>query len=110
MILRILLAAFIGMAFVEPRSSNDLIQWSDNYRLTWDDFQATPPKNATKAALTSSSIFMKFETEGSSLRYDISCNFDKKHSWGRVKNAHILAHEQGHFDIAEIYARKLNKA
>jgi predicted secreted Zn-dependent protease len=31
-------------------------------------------------------------------------------SWGRIKNDHILSHEQGHFDIAEIYARKLNKA
>jgi len=27
-----------------------------------------------------------------------------------VKNDHILSHEQGHFDISEIYARKLNKA
>ena len=27
-----------------------------------------------------------------------------------MKTDYILSHEQGHFDIAEIYARKLNKA
>ncbi|MGZ5190227.1 MAG: DUF922 domain-containing protein, partial [Flavisolibacter sp.] len=31
-------------------------------------------------------------------------------SWGLMKTDYILAHEQGHFDITEIYARKLNEA
>ena len=33
----------------------------------------------------------------------------KNKSWGLVKNEWILKHEQGHFDIAEIFARQLNK-
>jgi predicted secreted Zn-dependent protease len=31
-------------------------------------------------------------------------------SWGLMKTDYILAHEQGHFDITEIFARKLNEA
>lgn len=53
---------------------------------------------------------MKFSSDGESLHYEISCHFDQNSSWGRVKNDHILSHEQGHFDIAEIHARKLNQA
>ncbi len=37
----------------------------------------------------------------------MSCVFDKTSSWGKIKTDYILSHEQGHFDIAEIFARKL---
>jgi predicted secreted Zn-dependent protease len=30
-------------------------------------------------------------------------------SWGLLKTSYILAHEQGHFDITEIFARKLHR-
>jgi predicted secreted Zn-dependent protease len=33
----------------------------------------------------------------------------QKKSWGRIKNDYILAHEQKHFDLTEVFARKLNK-
>jgi predicted secreted Zn-dependent protease len=41
--------------------------------------------------------------------YTITCHFSKSKSWVLHKTDHILAHEQGHFDIAEVFARKLNK-
>ena len=41
--------------------------------------------------------------------YKITCTFSKTKSWGLHKTDYILMHEQGHFDIAEIFARKLNK-
>jgi predicted secreted Zn-dependent protease len=42
-------------------------------------------------------------------KYSITCVFDKNSSWGRIKTDYILAHEQAHFDIAELYARTLYK-
>jgi predicted secreted Zn-dependent protease len=30
-------------------------------------------------------------------------------SWTKVKTNHILAHEQGHFDISQLFTRKLYK-
>jgi hypothetical protein len=109
MIVKLFLTALLcTVNFVEQ--DNGFIQWSPTRKLNWLDFQASPPKNATNAALTSSSILMKFRSNGEELIYQISCNFEPVNSWGRVKNDLILSHEQGHFDIAEIHARKLNQA
>ncbi|MEJ7767283.1 MAG: DUF922 domain-containing protein [Chitinophagaceae bacterium] len=108
MLLGILLSALLFFPAIIQGDENT-IQWKAFPRLSWNDFKASPPPNATNAALTSSGILMKFSSNGESLTYQISCNFVKINSWGRVKNDHILSHEQGHFDIAEIFARKLNK-
>lgn len=85
-----------------------LIAWKADRKLTWSDFKARPVAGATNAALTSSNINFNFSYGTKGFTYSISCNFDKTKSWGRVKTAYILAHEQAHFDIAEIHARKLN--
>jgi len=89
---------------------NNLIHWNSGRKLSWKDFQAQPDKNSTNAALTNSSINIEFGYSSKGLKYNIKCRFDQNLSWGRIKNDYILAHEQGHFDIAEIHARKLNKA
>jgi len=86
------------------------IPWSAERRLTWSDFKSAPDENTSNAALTSSKITFKYSYDGDKgFTYAIGCLFEKNSSWGRVKTDYILAHEQGHFDIAEIYARKLNK-
>ena len=74
------------------------------------DFEAKALSNTDNAALTSSNINFQFGYGSSGFRYSITCRFDKSRSWVRVKTDHILLHEQGHFDIAEIHARKLKKA
>ncbi|MBS1933324.1 MAG: DUF922 domain-containing protein [Bacteroidetes bacterium] len=89
---------------------NPLIEWKEGSRLTWDDFKRRPDPNSPNAALTGSSIKFNFHYSDNNLQYHIQCLFDKSSSWGRVKTDYILSHEQGHFDITEIYARKLNKA
>ncbi|MFI5154084.1 MAG: DUF922 domain-containing protein [Chitinophagales bacterium] len=90
--------------------NDNLIDWSTSRRLTWSDFQAEPPKTPAAAALTSTTIKVDFGYFNETLTYHIHCRFDKSSSWGRVKNDYVLSHEQGHFDIAEIFARKLNEA
>jgi len=92
------------------QQDNSYIDWSPSNKLTWADFQAEPDKNSSVAALTSTNIKIDFGYANATLQYHIRCRFDKAKSWGRVKNDYILMHEQAHFDIAEIYARKLNKA
>jgi len=89
---------------------NSLIEWKEGSRLTWDDFKQKPDPGSTNAALTGSSIKFNFRYSDNNLEYHVQCLFDKNSSWGRVKTDYILSHEQGHFDITEIYARKLNKA
>src|SRR5688500_14674530 len=97
-------------SMVYTQSQNNLIERTPDWRLTWQDFKAQPDKNSTNAALTSSSINIEFGYNNTGLKYNIKCRFDQNLSWGRIKNDYILAHEQGHFDIAEIHARKLHKS
>lgn len=105
---RILLFALL---FTLPvRQTNHLIDWSSSRKLAWSDFLGTPDSNDENAALTCSNINFKFGYGSTGFTYSISCRFDKRQSWGRIKNDYVLAHEQGHFDIAEVYARKLSKA
>ncbi len=103
-----ILSLLFSMAYTQ--SQNNLIEWSADRRLTWQDFKAQPDKNSTNAALTSSSINIEFGYNNTGLKYNIKCRFDQNLSWGRIKNEYILSHEQGHFDIAEIHARKLHKS
>lgn len=90
-------------------TQSNLIEWTAERKLTWNDFKGQPDKSSTNAALTSSSINIEFGYNRSGLKYNIKCRFDQNLSWGRIKNEYILSHEQGHFDIAEIHARKLNQ-
>ncbi len=88
----------------------ELIDWSEKRKLTWTDFKGTPDPASPNAALTSSSINIDFEYDQQELKFYIRCRFNTVKSWGKVKTDYILAHEQGHFDIAELYARKMFKA
>lgn len=87
----------------------DYIKWQENRRLTWDDFRAEPLKIGNTAAMTTTHLGFSYNVSNGKVTYKIDCRFEKNKSWGLVKNDWILNHEQGHFDIAEIFARKLNK-
>jgi hypothetical protein len=88
----------------------NLVPWNTSRKLSWDDFKANPDPTSSNAALTSSTINIEFGYDNEGLTYSIRCSFDKNRSWVRIRNNDVLAHEQGHFDIAEVYARRLNKA
>jgi hypothetical protein len=109
-----LLIQILFIAFF-PLSSNPIhssfIDWSAAKKLTWNDFKAAPDKKSTNAAMTSTNIKFDFSYNSDrGFEYHITCQFDPYRSWGRIQTDYILSHEQGHFDIAEIYARKLYKA
>jgi hypothetical protein len=89
--------------------TGNLIPWNAARKLTWDDFKGNPDAHSSNAALTSSNINIEFGYNDKGFQYHIKCSFDKNRSWVRIRNNEVLAHEQGHFDIAEVYARKLNK-
>lgn len=84
------------------------IPWSEDRRLTWRDYEAEPNSNSDAAALTTTYLGIQYSFNRDGFSYTIECSFDRKSSWGRHKTAHILGHEQGHFDIAEYFARMLN--
>ena len=107
--------SFLVTAFVFPllllsKLEEDFIKWNENRKLTWDDFKAAPQQMGSTVAMTTTHLGFSYSIANGKVTYQIDCQFEKKKSWGLVKNDWILKHEQGHFDIAEIFARKLNKA
>ena len=103
-----LLPLLISLLFVV--SPNDhLIEWKPTARLSWEDFKGSPDYESENVALTNTSIQLEYGYDKTSLEFTVKCRFDKTKSWVKIKNDDVLNHEQLHFDIAELYARKLRR-
>ena len=96
----------------------DLILWRNNNSLQIKDFQAiqkdTIQTGNKKFLGAISAIYIEVITTQKS-RYTppklvVKNYFDKQQSWMLVKNAYVLQHEQIHFNISELYARKIRKS
>jgi Bacterial protein of unknown function (DUF922) len=113
--MKTLLAYFLFCCIVFPsvlqaQSSNeDLLEWSASRKLSWADYKARPDTESDAAASTTTYLSIEYNIQSRSFGYKIKSLFSRDRSWGRHKDAYILSHEQGHFDIAEIFARKLYK-
>lgn len=94
---------------VDPEGET-VIPWTAERKLMWDDFLCEPKKEGDAVASTSTSLGLSYKVRDGQLSFHISCNFSKEKSWGALKTEYILAHEQGHFDITEVHARKLYEA
>ncbi len=93
--------------------AEELIIWNENDQLTLSDFKGQPDYgNPHIVALTASGIMHHTECHDGILKYDVKAYFDKRESWVKeeAKTAHHLKHEQVHFDITELYARKVMEA
>lgn len=86
------------------------IPWNPTRRLAWEDFKSEPKKEGDAVASTSTSLGLSYQVREGKLTYRITCDFAKDKSWGSLKTDYILAHEQAHFDITEIHARRLYEA
>lgn len=92
------------------------IEWNKNRKLTWEDFKATvkPITNANEAALTYCGFSFQTNrvTSFKNARIFVKNTFYCDLSWVRpdqIGEKDLLEHEQGHFDLSEIYARNLRK-
>jgi len=91
------------------------IEWEYNERLDWSDFKGTPVPGSKFTANTNSGLSYSwgYTTRGgkTALSYQVISNFYPELSWvkGSRKPDDLLLHEQIHFDITEVHARKLRK-
>lgn len=86
-----------------------LIEWNEFYELQWNDFKGTPTPESIGDAGTVVHIKAKPFLVKKQVKYDVYAFFDKGKSWYRDRSESLLAHERIHFDIAELYARKIRK-
>lgn len=87
------------------------ILWSNDRKLEWDDFQGIPDDKAvnTVAMIQGSIEIVKIDLIDNIPKPIVHCYFIKDKSWTVVNDDYTLQHEQLHFDIYEVYARKIRK-
>ena len=84
-------------------------EWGTPIR--FEDFRATPDARDSAAASISVTILLGYSARpGGNLSFKVAAVMDKNESWMKeeFRSTKILYHEQGHFDIAHMYARKLD--
>jgi len=102
----------ISLFFYRASACEDsLIVWLEDYKLSWSDFKGKAPKNETAE---STLIYVKIKTKGEwkddMPNYKVYTYFDPFKSWTLDSVSTLLiSHEQLHFDIAELYSRKIRK-
>jgi len=110
-----LILVFLVLSFGKS-SDEATLTWDASRKLTWNDFKATPDLESGAAALTASGITFGYSIKTEDQRIidvetTVEAHFYPNKSWYvRDKgDKHILKHEQLHFDITELYARKFRE-
>jgi hypothetical protein len=78
--------------------------------ISYDDFQAKPDNADTAAAWISVTIELGYVPDKQGiLKFQSRALMDKSQSWIKLQHRrnNVLVHEQGHFDLAHIIAKKL---
>ena len=94
--------------------------WSSKRPLAWTDFKGQPPRESPAAAETAYILLHGVQcagsAAGSAFEYRVVAAFRPDHSWVRPEilkrpadSARALRHEQTHFDITEVHARRLRR-
>lgn len=93
--------------------SSRLLEWDSKRPLTWDDFQGNPDESSEHDAETESTLRSQWNgivVEGGIKVTEVKATafFSPDESWVKdgKKTKELLNHEQGHFDIAQIFALK----
>jgi hypothetical protein len=94
-------------------NEDSLIKWGVEVNLKWSDFKKESFKKDDISAQTNTiykiTTVDKLENQ---ISIEVSTYFNPNKSWVRtesLKNINLLKHENGHFAIAEIIARKLRR-
>lgn len=107
---RVIVCAFALLVATHASAQTTDISWTAERRLTWDDFKGRVDRSSNKAAMTDSGISMAVSCDGGVPKATVSCSFSPKRSWLRGEGSPgLLRHEQLHFDITELFARRLRK-
>lgn len=109
-ILVLLLVAGAVMSIAVPTGPTvDEIKWVPGKRLAWEDFKGSPDKASDKDALTESGITFSWTCDNRGFKAMAYAMFVPSKSWVKSPTPRLLRHEQTHFDITEIHARKIRK-
>jgi hypothetical protein len=92
------------------------LPWSATRRLAWSDFRARPPAGRAEAAVTATSLIWGFHCTGELFTFQTVAMFLPDRSWVDPavsiqlgSGMATLRHEQTHFDLTEVFARRMRQ-
>ncbi len=90
--------------------------WTPKRPLTWKDFRGRTPRESPAAAETAYTLLHGVRCVGTAFEFRVVAAFRAEESWVRAdllqrpaESARALRHEQTHFDLAEVHARRLRR-
>ena len=107
----------IFCCFYSVQQDEPVLSWTKSYKLSWQDFKSKPNLNESAVAITASGITFEFSIRQTNDKQVVNYNsnvealFYPEQSWSKPNQAdeHVLEHEQLHFDITELFARKFRQ-
>lgn len=96
--------------------SENIIKWTDGQQIDWSVFKGKPDPSSPYDAQLNSGVRYSYSYESKNgnvkVNFDVFCYMDPNLSWSKKgkQTDYLLGHEQLHFDISELHARKLRKA
>lgn len=104
---------FLLIVFLFFQNQNNIIRWNKDRKLSWEDFKGTT-KNWSAAAVTYCGIDIKpiktsIWTGKMTVKVIAYFNTDSSLYFKERVDSNVLRHEQFHFNIAELYARKMRQ-
>jgi hypothetical protein len=86
----------------------DSICWRADYKLQWSDFKGVAPEGNPWQAVCATEISANGYWEGKYPNYEVMHYFFRSKSWTRdTVSTILLEHERLHFDIREVFARRI---
>jgi hypothetical protein len=110
-----LLLLLIFSSEIFAQIPDNKLAWSEE-PLKWENFEAeadlVKPYDANTNSGISYSWSLKVKGDSSDFQFEVESWFYPEQSWVKKnkKSEYLLAHEQLHFDISELVARKLRRA
>jgi hypothetical protein len=114
--MKLLLFCILSLFFLN-KDPVEQFTYQERSQLSWKDFKGVPPKNIKNFASVNSGIGYTFSSKTINskvvLNIQVESYFYPQLSWKKninENNRNLLQHEQLHWDISELYARKLRAA
>ena len=102
---------FLGFSFLIGLREEEEKAWSTVTPLTWADFKGKVDTNSSFAAAIDTRISYNYDLNSDTIEFEIVALFNPNKSWVKKEDItnRALMHEQLHFDITELFARKIRK-
>lgn len=86
------------------------LPWQTTHPLAWDDFGGSPNFENEMMAVTLTTLNVSWVCQEGNFLFGVAAKFDRERSWHKESvSEDLLAHERLHFDITELFARKMRR-